>query len=148
MFFGEYKHSLDDKGRLTMPSKFRDDLAQGLTVVRGEEECLLVYPTESWIRRRDEEMARYRGTIANREMARAVLGGADDNLRLDKSGRLLIRDFLREHAGLDLESEVVIVGIGDLIELWNEPTWVVVRQRGLDRLKNRDEAEPALVQSS
>lgn len=145
MFFGEYKHSLDDKGRLTLPAKFREDLARGLTIVRGEEYCLLAYPEESWIRRRDEELERYRGTRANRDIARAILGGADDSLRLDKSGRVLIKDYLRDYARLELEKEVMIVGLGDVIELWNEEGWIEARQRGLDRIANRDEADPVLL---
>lgn len=147
MLFGEFKHSLDDKGRLTMPAKFRDDLARGLSIVRGEEYCLLAYPEESWAHRRDEELARNRGTRANRDIARAILGGADTDLRLDKAGRVLIRENLREYAGLDLESDVVIVGLGNVIELWNEPDWIEARQRGLDRIANRDEADPVVVQS-
>jgi len=148
VLFGEFKHSLDDKGRLTMPSRFRDDLARGLTIVRGEEYCLLVYPEESWVRRRDEELKRHRGTRANRDIVRVVLGGADADLHLDKSGRVLIRDHLREYAGLELENEVVIVGLGDVIELWNDSNWNEARQRGLDRIANRDEADPALAHSS
>lgn len=146
MLFGEFKHSLDDKGRLTLPAKFRDDLARGLTITRGEEYCLLVYPEDSWIRRRDEELQRHRGTRANRDIARAVLGGADDGLHMDKTGRVVVRDHLREYAGLELEKEVVIVGLGDVIELWNESGWNEARQRGLDRIANRDETDPAQLQ--
>ncbi len=125
MFLGEYTHNIDDKGRITIPSKFRGVLAAGLVVTRGFDQNLMLYPMDGW-----EEMAQ---RIAQRPLSdegvrafrRRVFSGAV-NLNPDKQGRILLPPYLREFAGID--SAVVIAGMFNYVELWSEEAWATVRQ--------------------
>ena len=109
MFLGEYTHSLDSKGRLTVPAKFRDQLAAGLVVTRNpSDQCLLVMPMPAWeaLTERINELP-----IANRRNAllRRILFSAAEDLKPDRQGRILLGPRLREYAHVD--DEVMIVGM-------------------------------------
>lgn len=121
MFLGEFSHTLDDKGRLTIPAKFRERLASGLVVTRNPvERCLLLMPMSKW----DDVAAKVNALpLADPGSAtfrRAVFSAAE-NLTPDKQGRILISPRLREYAGID--SEVVIAGVHSFIELWQPSRW-------------------------
>ena len=120
MFLGEYQHSVDEKGRVVMPAKFRARLESGAVVTKGQERCLYVFPSDRWV----EEVARIsrlpRTNRTNRNYARAFFGGASD-VSLDKQGRLPIPPALRAFAGLD--KDVVVVGVSDRIEIWEAGSW-------------------------
>ena len=121
MFLGEYTHSLDSKGRLTIPAKFRDQLAAGLVVTRNpSDKCLLLMPMPEWTELRE----RLSGlSIADRRHAqlRRLLFSAAEDLKPDRQGRILINPRLREYAQMD--TEVNIVGVDHYIELWNPQRW-------------------------
>ena len=116
---GEYKHSIDAKGRLAMPAKLRDALGERFTVTKGLDGCLAVYPEEDWARLED----RIRG-LGNGEKARRVkryyFANAFD-AQLDAQGRVLIPANLREFAGL--EKDVTVIGQLDHAEIWNSDKW-------------------------
>jgi MraZ protein len=120
VFLGEYQHSVDDKGRVVMPSKFRDRLAEGLVLTKGQDDCLFVFTPDRW----EEEVAKLRGlprTKGNiRTFARALFGSASDQ-QLDKQGRLQIPPALRAYAKLD--KDVVVLGVGDRVEIWDKDEW-------------------------
>lgn len=124
MFLGEFSHTLDDKGRLTIPAKFRDELAGGLVVTRGIDRCLSVFPRQVW-----EQLA---GNIAKlpltqrsaRDFGRLMFSGAADFIP-DRQGRVLIPQGLREYAQLD--GEAIIIGLYDRLEIWNPDSWSNVR---------------------
>jgi MraZ protein len=121
VFLGEYTHSLDDKGRLTVPAKFRDQLAPGLVVTRNPvEHCLLVMPMEKW----EEVAAKINALpIADQRsglLRRAFFSAAED-LKPDRQGRILISQRLREWA--QIQSDIVIAGVNTFIELWNPQLW-------------------------
>ena len=120
MFLGEYQHTVDEKGRVVMPSKFRDRLEDGVVVTKGQERCLFVFPVDRW----EEEVAKVnrlpRTNRRNRDYARSFFGAASDQ-RIDKQGRLQIPPALRSYAGLD--KEVAIVGVADRLEIWNVEAW-------------------------
>ncbi len=120
MFLGEYEHSLDNKGRLVMPAKFRDALDGGCVVTQGQENCLYVFPLEQW----EEEVARVsrlpRTDRRARNYARSFFAGASDQT-LDKQGRIQLTDKQRRFAGL--QKDVTIVGVAERIELWATPAW-------------------------
>ncbi|HEX5630586.1 MAG TPA: division/cell wall cluster transcriptional repressor MraZ [Acidimicrobiia bacterium] len=120
MFLGEYQHSVDEKGRIVMPAKFRERLEAGAVVTKGQERCLYVFPQDRWA----DEVAKVsrlpRTNRRNRDYARAFFGGASD-LQMDKQGRLPIPQPLRSFAGLD--KDVVVVGVSDRLEIWDAVSW-------------------------
>lgn len=134
MFLGEFNHSIDDKGRLTLPAKFRDQLAQGIVITRGLDGCLFVFTYEDW----KEFTARLRERLSftqksARHLIRFFFAGATD-LIPDKQGRVLIPPFLREYANLG--SDAVIIGANTRLELWNTERW---QQMMLDVESNAEE---------
>jgi len=123
VFLGEYEHSLDGKGRLVMPRKFRDAIEDGCIVTQGQENCLYVFPLQRW----DEEVAKVsrlpRTDRRARNYARSFFAGASDQT-LDKQGRIQLTDKQRRFAGL--QKDVTVVGVAERIELWATPTWASV----------------------
>jgi MraZ protein len=126
MFLGEYVHTTDDGGRLTIPARFRPGLEAGLVITRGLDRCLAIYPLEEW----EQLAARVSGLPITNRRARALrrrfFANASD-VTLDKQGRVLVPPRLREYAGLD--GEVVITGLDTYIELWNPDSWHKERER-------------------
>jgi MraZ protein len=120
MFLGEFIHTIDGGGRLTIPARFRADLEEGLVLTRGLDRCLAIYPMGEW-----EQLAEQVSDLPitdrrARNFRRLVFANASD-AALDKAGRVLIPPRLREYAGLD--SEIVITGLNTYIELWNPDAW-------------------------
>jgi len=120
MFIGEYKHTIDIKKRLAIPSKFRKNLKGKAVITRGLDGCLVVYPIKEW-----GEMARKLESLPTsqadaRNFARIMLSGASE-VDLDKLGRILVPDFLKDYASL--KKSVAILGISNRIEIWDEEKW-------------------------
>lgn len=120
MFIGEYTHSIDEKGRLSLPVKFRDDLLSGCVVTRGLDHCLWVYPQKEW-----EQIAQKLSALPitqkdARSFARLMLAGAMET-RLDKTGRVNLPGYLKEYAGIS--GKVVIAGMYNRLEIWPEAAW-------------------------
>jgi MraZ protein len=120
VFLGEYQHSVDDKGRLVMPSKFRQRLDDGCVVTKGQEHCLYVFPHDRWETEVERVNSLPRTNRRNRNYARSFFGAASDQ-ELDKQGRIQIPPALRSFA--DLGKDVVIVGVADWIEIWDTEAW-------------------------
>lgn len=120
MFLGEYQHSLDDKGRLVLPSKFRDGLAEGCVVTKGQEHCLYVFPMDRWEIEVERVNRLPRTNRRNRNYARSFFGAATDQ-KPDKQGRIQVPPPLRTFA--DLDKDVMVVGVADRLELWNAEAW-------------------------
>ncbi|MBU0702394.1 MAG: division/cell wall cluster transcriptional repressor MraZ [Chloroflexi bacterium] len=120
MFLGEFVHTIDEKGRLTVPAKFRDDLDAGLVVTRGIDPCLAIYPMEEWEQLAEKVSALPVTDRRARAFRRLVFAAASDAVP-DKQGRVLIPPRLREYAGLD--SEVVVIGLDTYVEVWNPDSW-------------------------
>jgi MraZ protein len=121
MFLGEFEYKVDNKGRLPIPPKFRKDFSDGLVATRGVEQCIVVY--------RAEVFDKGAGPLATEEiiesqeqrnLKRAIFASAE-YLTLDGQGRIALHARLKKHAGI--EDEVVIVGLGDRIEIWNPVIW-------------------------
>jgi MraZ protein len=134
-FLGTFEHSLDDKGRLAMPARFRPALDDGLYITRGLEPCLVIWDGASWraISDRVRTLNLWQGDA--RRMQRLFFSGASA-AQLDKLGRFVIPHYLREYA--QLETDVVLVGVGDRIEVWAREAWQSERERA-----ERDSAELA-----
>ena len=120
MFMGEYNHTIDSKGRLIIPSKFREDLGQEFVMTKGLDGCLFVFPIKEW--EAFEEKLRSLPLIDKnaRKFSRFFLAGAAA-CELDKQGRTLVPGTLREFAGMD--KEVVLTGMLDRIEIWSKDKW-------------------------
>ena len=121
---GEYKHSIDAKGRLAMPAKLRDELGERFTVTKGLDGCLAVYPEKEWESLEDRIRALGNGEKARR-VKRYYFANAFD-AQLDAQGRILIPAGLREFA--DLQKDVVVIGQLDHAEIWNSEKWRVYNE--------------------
>lgn len=120
MLMGEYHHSLDDKGRLIIPSKFREELGEKFIVTRGIENCLFVYSEENWTKIVDKlECLPFTKKDA-RAFTRFFLSGATI-AEFDKQGRINITSPLISYA--NIHKECVIIGTGDRLEIWSEESW-------------------------
>ena len=120
MFMGSYKHRIDTKGRLVMPSKFRSQLGDTVVCTLGLDGCLAVYPMEEWESYLKKLQALPFSKTQARQFMRALLGAAED-ISLDAQGRILISSRLRAYAHLG--ENVVVCGVNDHLEIWNEETW-------------------------
>ena len=117
---GEYNHSIDAKGRLIIPSKFREILGEDFVITKGLDGCLFLYPNNEW-KIFESKLRTLPLTNKNaRTFTRFFLGSAVDG-GLDKQGRVLISSALREFAGL--EKDVVLVGVLDRVEIWDKAKW-------------------------
>lgn len=124
MFLGEYTHTIDDKGRVTIPARFRAELAAGMVVTRGFDQNLMVYPIEEWLEMAERVAARPVSDESVRAFRRRIFAGATD-LEPDRQGRIVLPQYLREFAGID--GDVVVAGNYDYVELWNAEAWRAVR---------------------
>lgn len=120
MLIGEYEHSLDAKGRLIMPSKLRDDMGEKFVITKGLDGCLFGFSQSEWENFETKLKALPLTNKNARDFVRFFLSGAME-CELDKQGRFLIPNNLRTVAGL--EKEVVTVGVGTRIEIWNKEKW-------------------------
>ena len=120
MFIGEYSHSLDDKGRVAVPVKFRAALKGGAVVTRGLDNCLFLYTKKAW-QELAGKLAKLPISKANtRAFARLMLAGAMD-VDFDNQGRIMLPEYLRKFAGL--KKKLVIAGLYDRLEIWDEVAW-------------------------
>jgi MraZ protein len=120
MFIGEFHHTLDEKGRLAIPVKFRVDLAAGAVVTRGLDRSLFLYPKTAWEALAQKLASLPMGQADTRAFARLMLAGAME-VDVDKSGRVTIPEYLRQYAGL--AKDIVVTGLFDRLEVWDEAAW-------------------------
>ena len=119
MFMGEYNHTIDEKGRLTIPSKIREQLGHEFIVTRGLDNCLFIYSKTEW----ENVINKYRelpNTRDARNFMRFFLSGATSN-EFDKQGRINIANSLIKYA--DLKKDCVIIGVNERLEIWDKETW-------------------------
>lgn len=120
MLMGEYHHNIDDKGRLTIPSKFRDDLGEKFVITRGLENCLFAYSLEDF-QKIVAELQKIPFTKKDaRQFMRFFLSGAT-TVEFDKQGRINVSSPLISYAGL--KKECIIIGTGDRLEIWSSDNW-------------------------
>ena len=117
---GTYTPKLDDKGRLFLPAKFRDRLAEGLVVTQGQENCLVVWPSDVFAAEAERAAARPMTNRAARSYARVLFAGGEETTP-DKQGRISIPPMLRTYAGLD--RDVAVIGAGTRVEIWDLTAW-------------------------
>ena len=120
MFMGEYNHTVDDKGRLIIPSKFREELGDSFVVTKGLDGCLFVYAESEWKLLEERLKALPLTNKDARAFARYMLAGAAE-VEPDKQGRILLPQVLRTFA--ELEKDVVLIGVASRVEIWNKDKW-------------------------
>ncbi|WP_280769089.1 division/cell wall cluster transcriptional repressor MraZ [Salipaludibacillus daqingensis] len=120
MFMGEHHHNIDDKGRMIVPAKFREELGSTFVVTRGMDKCLFVYPEEEW-KQLEQKLKSLPFTKKDaRAFTRFFFSGAAE-CELDKQGRVNIASTLRSYA--KLEKECVIIGVSNRVEIWSKAIW-------------------------
>lgn len=120
MLLGEYRHNLDSKGRIAVPAKFRVKLSAGAIITRGLDRCLFVFSGKEWEVLAQKLIALPLAAANSRAFVRLMLAGAMD-VELDKQGRILIPDYLREYSGL--KKEAILAGLYNRIEIWDSEAW-------------------------
>ncbi|MFB9378882.1 division/cell wall cluster transcriptional repressor MraZ [Kineococcus gynurae] len=120
MFKGTHTPRLDEKGRLILPAKFRDQLSEGLVITKGQDRCLYVFTTEEFEAMYEGMRAAPLGLKASRDYTRVFLSAASDEVP-DKQGRFTVPPMLRAYAGLD--RDVAVVGAGSRVEIWDLQVW-------------------------
>ena len=120
MLIGEYKHSLDPKKRVSVPSKVRKEVGERAVLTKGLENCLFLFPMKEWEPVAEKLSALPMGQKDSRGFARLLLSGVAE-VELDQLGRILIPENLREYAGL--QKAVIVVGVGKRMEIWDEVKW-------------------------
>ncbi|CAC9930867.1 protein MraZ [Aedoeadaptatus coxii] len=120
MFFGEIRHSVDSKGRLVMPAKFREGILDGYVMTKGLDQCIFLFPLDEW-KRMEEKLKSLPLTHKDaRAFVRYFFSGACDG-ELDKQGRIRIPQNLMDYAELSTKS--VVIGVGTRMEIWSESLW-------------------------
>jgi MraZ protein len=120
VFLGTHQPRLDEKGRLILPAKFRDELAGGLVVTKGQERCLYVFPASEFAAMTGRMAAAPVTSKAGRDYMRVLFAGASDEIP-DRQGRVMIPTALRTYAGLD--RDCVVIGANTRVEIWDRATW-------------------------
>lgn len=137
MLIGEYLHTLDSKKRLSLPAKFRKEVGKKVVITRGLDSCLFMFPEKTWTKIADKLVNLPIGQSDTRGLSRFLLAGAVES-DVDGAGRILVPDFLKDFA--DLRSRVVLAGVSDRIEIWNEKTWEEYKRRiekGADQMAEK-----------
>lgn len=120
LFLGTHQPRLDDKGRLFLPARFRDVLASGLVITRGQDRCLYVFPNQEFVRLYEQMRQAPVASKAARDYQRLFLSGASNEIP-DKQGRVTVPQPLRDYAGLT--RECVVIGAGPRLEVWDAQAW-------------------------
>lgn len=120
MFIGEYTHTIDEKGRIAVPVKFRSVLHKGAVITRGLDGCLFIYTAAEWKKLADKLITLPIAQANTRAFARLMLAGAME-VGVDSQGRILVPDYLRKYAAL--KRQVVVTGLYNRLELWDEEVW-------------------------
>lgn len=120
MLLGEYQHTVDEKGRMAIPAKFRKTLSGGVVLAKGSEGCLYMYPVDEWTKLAEKLSGMPITHADSRAYSRLMLAGAA-HAELDGQGRVLIPDYLRLYAGI--AARAFIVGLYNRAEIWDEEKW-------------------------
>lgn len=120
MFMGEYQHNIDAKGRIIVPSRFRDELGESFVVTKGLDKCLFVYPLGEWKKLEEKLRLLPLTSMDARKFVRYFFAGAVE-CEVDSQGRIVIPSNLRSYASL--EKQIVSIGVADRVEIWNKEKW-------------------------
>ncbi len=125
MFIGEYQHSIDTKGRIIIPSKFREDLGEGFVLTKGLDQCLFIYSYKEWKVFENKLSTLPLTSKDARAFIRFFFAGATE-CEFDKQGRIIIPANLREYG--DINKEAVVIGVSNRLEIWSKDRWLDYNQ--------------------
>ncbi len=137
MLIGQYEHTIDNKKRLALPSKFRGELGDKVIITRGIESCLVVYTEKEWKVFSERLSSLTISQAEARSFSRMVLAGAME-VSLDKLGRILVPDYLKEYAGL--KKNITICGLSNRLEIWDSAKWEIYKkkaEKGVDEIVSK-----------
>jgi MraZ protein len=123
MFLGRFEHSVDNKGRVSVPARFRGELSGELILTRGNDRCLYLFTQDAWEPLAAKLNALPTGDSDARNLRRAVFSAAEP-VEIDKQGRIMIAEHLRQYAGID--GDVSIIGLGTYVEIWDQASWLAL----------------------
>lgn len=125
MFLGEYEHTLDDKGRLAIPARFREELGESVVITRGLDHCLMGFTQTYWSQLAGQVSGLALGEFNARNIRRLLFGSATEQ-QMDRQGRIVVPQTLRERASLG--DAVVVVGLNTYFEIWSRARWEALQQ--------------------
>ena len=137
MLIGQYEHTIDAKKRLALPAKFRGELGDKIIITRGIEGCLAVYTETEWKIMSDKLATLTISQAEARSFTRMILAGAME-VTLDKLGRILVPDYLKDYAGL--KKNVVVCGLSNRLEVWDSEKWETYKkeaEKGVDEIVSK-----------
>jgi len=126
MFIGEYNYKLDQKKRVAVPTNFRKDLGKKAVITRGLDNCLFLYPAKEWKKQAEKLSKLPMAQSDARGLTRIMLAGAME-VNIDKSGRILVPDYLKEYASLS--KNVIMAGLYNRVEIWSKKRWDSYKQK-------------------
>ena len=141
MFLGTHTPRLDDKGRLFLSAKFRDELAGGVVITRGQERCLYVFTKTAFAVKAEELQHQWLSSKAARDYSRMFFSTASDEIP-DKTGRVTLPQPLRQYAGLT--KDCVVIGANTRLEIWDAAAWAAYEAEQEQAFADQDEEAPLL----
>ena len=142
MFLGTHTPRLDDKGRLFLPAKFRDELAGGVVITRGQERCLYVFTRAAFAAKAEELQSASLSSKSARDYSRMFFSSASDEIP-DKTGRVTLPQPLRQYAGLT--KDCVVIGANTRLEIWDAAAWAAYEAEQEQAFADQDEGAPVLM---
>ena len=127
MLIGEYTHTIDEKGRISLPFKFRKEMGRKVVMTRGLDKCLFVFTMKEWSALSKDLSAQPWLKSDTRAFNRRIFGGATE-IDVDSIGRMLIPEFLKNEASLEKVDKAVLVGVDNRVEVWSEKIWLHYRE--------------------
>ena len=129
MFLGRYEHTIDSKGRVAVPAKFRHGLSDGMVITRWVDKCLTLYPS-AYFEALAQKVSSLPVTDPNARNLRRIFFSDASNCDIDKQGRIVIASDLRNYADMGSDEALIIfAGVNDYIEIWNKENWLAVKQK-------------------
>ena len=127
MLIGEYTHTIDEKGRISLPVRFRQEMGKKVVMTRGLDKCLFLFTTKEWLNLSKELSSAPWLKADTRAFNRRIFGGATE-IEVDKIGRILLPEFLKTEASLVGKDKAVLVGVDNRVEVWEEKNWSQYRE--------------------
>ena len=140
VFLGEFQHTMDSKGRVVIPSKFREELQQGCVITKGQDNCLQILTKDNWENEASKMASLPSTDRTSRQLRRALFSGAVD-VKIDSAGRVQVPENLRAYSGIDINEEVTVTGSGPVVEVWSTRSWKKIQNEADHAFANINEVK-------